>query len=270
MSQNLSELLLSIDKYFFTNHSLDRKLFAEQSQVSCEQLDYALSVYQQQREKKGQPLLDIHNSGGDGDVKLTDVTMTDKPHRQFETIVEPSSRAQLLISQVQSAIDTKTPISMIYTSVTSGSMAREFVPHVIVDNGIRLHVRGFDRHSQQFRDFVISRISQIKTIDSSIFNYESLNNDTQWNRILKLKLRLHPTNTKQSTAIEMEYDMVDGEKELHVRAALVGYLLRNWNVDCSEDATLRGDEYQLWLSNRDTIFDTENLILAPGFISEIK
>ena len=50
-----------------------------------------------------------------------------------------------------------------------------------------------------------------------------------------------------------------------VRAAMAGYLLRRWNVDCTERGSLEGAEYQLWLQNRFTLRDVDNLAIAPGY-----
>jgi hypothetical protein len=59
--------------------------------------------------------------------------------------------------------------------------------------------------------------------------------------------------------------MDKGMLQLTVRAALVGYLLRRWNVDCTEDSSLKSGEYQLWLRNRQTLYGAENLTIAPGY-----
>jgi hypothetical protein len=56
--------------------------------------------------------------------------------------------------------------------------------------------------------------------------------------------------------------------ELNVRAALAGYLLRRWNVDCTEECTLNGGEYHLWLRNRQTLYGAENLAIAPGYVAK--
>jgi hypothetical protein len=63
----------------------------------------------------------------------------------------------------------------------------------------------------------------------------------------------------------MDFAMDNGVLEVSVRAAMAGYLLRRWNVDCTEEADLRGAEYQLYLRNRQTLYGAENLMLAPGY-----
>ncbi|MNJ39639.1 hypothetical protein D3C77_345170 [compost metagenome] len=49
------------------------------------------------------------------------------------------------------------------------------------------------------------------------------------------------------------------------RAAVVGYLLRRWNVDCSPNHSLPGPEYQLCLANPLSLYGVENLAIAPGY-----
>jgi hypothetical protein len=60
--------------------------------------------------------------------------------------------------------------------------------------------------------------------------------------------------------------MEKGMLEVNVRAAMAGYLLRRWNVDCSEKGSLSGPEYQLYLQNSQTLYGVENLAIAPGYI----
>jgi len=165
---------------------------------------------------------------------------------------------------VQSIINQK-PVSIIYTSLSSGSAARELVPHSIVDNGLRWHVRAYDRKSNSFRDFVLTRISKVTIKQQHIEQYEDKLEDNQWMRMMPLQLIAHPKNVQHPTAIAMDYGMNNGVLELNVRAALAGYLLRRWNVDCTEDADLSGGEYQLWLRNRQTLYGAENLTIAPGY-----
>lgn len=165
---------------------------------------------------------------------------------------------------IQATVNNKA-VSIVYTSLSSGSGAREIVPHSIVDNGLRWHVRAFDRKTASFRDFVITRISKVSVIDAEVNRGEDKLDDHQWMRMMPLRLVPHPENIKHPTAIELDYSMTEGMLELNVRAAMAGYLLRRWNVDCTASASLRGAEYQLWLKNRQTLYGAENLAIAPGY-----
>lgn len=175
-----------------------------------------------------------------------------------------------IVAKIVQAILKQKPISIIYTSLSSGSKAREIVPHTIVDNGLRWHVRAYDKKTESFRDFVLTRISKATIKDTPIESHEEEINDHQWVRMIDLQIVPHPNNIKEPTAIMMDYGMFDGVLELKVRAALAGYLLRRWNVDCTPEATLKGAEYHLWLKNRISLYGAENLIIAPGIDEEIQ
>lgn len=171
-----------------------------------------------------------------------------------------------VVAKLSQAIINQKAVSIIYTSLSSGSAARELVPHSIVDNGLRWHVRAFDRKSQSFRDFVLTRISKVTIQTQNVENFEDKLEDNQWMRMMPLQIVPHPHNVKYPTAIELDFGMERGILELNVRAAMAGYLLRRWNVDCTEEASLTGGEYQLWLRNRQTLYGAENLTIAPGYI----
>lgn len=151
-----------------------------------------------------------------------------------------------------------------YCSTSFGIATRELVPFVLVDNGLRWHVRTYDRKRDRFGDFVITRITKAELIDAPLAEHEDLKHDIQWNRIVEMELVAHP-KIKHPQAIELDYDMVDGVRKQNVRAAVAGYVLRRWNVDCTADHSLGGSEYQLWLKNSAALYGVENLVLAPGY-----
>ncbi|WP_372620541.1 WYL domain-containing protein [Alteromonas stellipolaris] len=174
-----------------------------------------------------------------------------------------------VVAKLVQAIVNNKAVSVIYTSLSSGSGARELVPHSIVDNGQRWHVRAFDRKTGSFRDFVLTRISKVTLKADPALSEQSLA-DEAWQRKIALEVVPHPKNINHPTAIELDYGMEEGVLQLEVRAAMAGYLLRRWNVDCTKHASLRTGEYQLWLRNQETLENTDNLAIAPGYISEEK
>ncbi len=171
-----------------------------------------------------------------------------------------------IIAKLSQAIINHKPISIIYTSLSSGSGARELVPHSIVDNGLRWHLRAYDRKSKSFRDFVLTRITKVTVLTQTPSHEEDKLEDHQWMRMVPLQIIPHPNNVKHPTAIKLDFGMEKGMLEVNVRAAMAGYLLRRWNVDCSESASLSGPEYQLYLQNSQTLYGVENLAIAPGYI----
>lgn len=164
----------------------------------------------------------------------------------------------------QAALNNKA-VKVRYVSLSSGESTRTVIPHSIVDNGLRWHIRAYDCQSNEFRDFVISRITKAELSDSTVLETQTMLADKQWMRFVPLELVPHPKNVQYPKAIELDYSMKDGKLLIEVRAALTGYLLRRWNVDCSENATQTTYEHQLWLANRPTLYGVENLHLASGY-----
>ena len=114
----------------------------------------------------------------------------------------------------------------------------------------------------------LTRISKVTIKQQTSEPHEDKIEDHQWMRMMPLQIVPHPNNVKHPTAIELDFGMNSGILELNIRAAMAGYLLRRWNVDCSESASLSGPEYQLHLRNTQTLFGADNLAIAPGYESE--
>ncbi|EOW9247723.1 TPA: WYL domain-containing protein [Vibrio cholerae] len=170
-----------------------------------------------------------------------------------------------IVAKVSEAIHKGKALRITYVSLSSGETTREIVPHTLVDNGLRWHVRGFDRKHCEFRDFVLTRIKAVVVLeDSTLSETELESQDRQWNRFVELELVPHP-RIEHSEAIELDYGMTGGVLKVEIRAATAGYLLRQWHVDCSKAHSLQGTEYQLWLKNTLTLYGVGNLNLAPGF-----
>lgn len=170
-----------------------------------------------------------------------------------------------IVAKVTEAIHKGKALSITYVSLSSGETTREIVPHTLVDNGLRWHVRGFDRKHNEFRDFVLTRIKAAVVLeDSTLSEAELQTQDRQWNRFVELELVPHP-RIKHREAIELDYGMTGGVMKVEIRAATAGYLLRLWNVDCSKVASLKTPEFHLWLKNYQTLYGVSNLAIAPGF-----
>jgi len=172
-----------------------------------------------------------------------------------------------VLAEITKAIHQKKALKIHYRSLSSGASQREIVPFALVDNGLRWHVRAFDRKRKKFTDFVINRIAEPKLFKTEITKSETKEGDIQWNRIVEMHIVPHP-NLKHPKTIETEYAMVNGMLKIQIRAAVAGYVLRHWNIDCSEQHILTGHENHLWLRNRQTLYGVENLVIAPGYEPE--
>lgn len=178
--------------------------------------------------------------------------------------IEIDSPDPLVVAAITRAINRQQVATIDYRSHSSGKTRREIVPFAVVNNGLRWHIRAYDRLRARFTDFVLARISNPVAIDAVVEEHEHWENDIQWNRIVELELVPHPQRDHTETS-EYEYGMHEGVLKLKLRAAVSGYFLRRWNVDCSPDHRLVGNEYQLWLRNREALYGVETLEIAPGY-----
>lgn len=170
-----------------------------------------------------------------------------------------------ILASVTRAIHQECPLAIEYHSISSGRTDREIVPFALVDSGLRWHIRAFDRKTLEFRDFVITRIrNPIMLKESKIEPHEMSNQDIQWTRIVELELVPHPDQPYPEIT-EMDYSMTEGSLKIKLRAAIAGYTLRKWSVDCSPDHCLRGQEYRLWLKDHLALYGVKNAVLAPGY-----
>lgn len=152
-----------------------------------------------------------------------------------------------------------------YISTSSGKGTREIVPHSLVDSGNRWHVRSFDRKNARFMDVVCNRAISARIIDDSPSSHEQAGEDRQWQKFIELELIPHP-HQENPEAIELDYEMKGGKKVIEARAALAGYLLRKWEVDCSKERHLhKCVGYQLALANPQALYQVNSAQLAPGY-----
>lgn len=201
-------------------------------------------------------LATITQGFGDGFVGIERSDLPcEAPYRLNQPRVE-------VVAAITEAIYKNKPVSISYHSLSNGASRRVIVPHTVVDNGTRWHVRAFDRETKEFRDFVLTRISSISVLDEAIDLKETKRTDREWNTTVDLQLIAHPGLPHKET-IELDYGMQNGELNISLREANAGYLLRLWNVDCSNDHSLIGGEYHLALKNRDALNNIASLAIAP-------
>lgn len=168
-----------------------------------------------------------------------------------------------VIASIMRAIHNKQALKCGYVSVSSGETERAIVPHSIVNNGHRWHVRAYDRKNNSFRDFVCTRFTFVDLLQGPTHVHEASPYDQQWQQLVEIVLVPHP-KIMQSKAIEMDYNMSDGMLTLQLRAAVAAYVLRQWQVDCSADHTEKYQGCQLALANREVLALINNISLAPG------
>lgn len=195
---------------------------------------------------------------GDGlDLKLRQVAPCEGPGQ----LVKPDLE---VLATITRALVGKKAVRVNYLSLSSGSKRRELVPIALADNGLRWHIRAFDRERDRFGDFVLTRITKAQEIDGEVAESEQIGADAQWARIVDLEIVPHPGITWPK-AVEADYAMTDGVLRIKSRAALAGYVLRRWNIDSSPDHRLDASSHHLWLKNTQTLYGVESAALAPGY-----
>ena len=169
-----------------------------------------------------------------------------------------------ILGRITRGICSKQALAIEYLSLSSGLQKREIVPVALADNGLRWHVRAFDRKRCRFSDFVLTRITSAEIKEGVVPEDQLLTADDQWTRMVDIELVPHP-GVAHPVAVEADYGMSDGVLRIKTRAALVGYFLRRWSVDSSENHSLDPQSHHLWLSNPQTLYGVESAALAPGF-----
>ena len=192
------------------------------------------------------------------------VNVDSQPLLPCESPPSLSSPRMDVLASICRAIHSKRPAAIRYHSMSSGKSERVIVPFALVDTGLRWHVRAFDRKSGEFRDFVVTRIEEPTLLDEEPKSNERPDNDIQWTRIVELDFVPHPRLSRPEI-IRMDYGMKDGSIRMRVRAAVAGYMLLRWSVDCSPDHRLTDEQYRLWLSDPLALYGVENAKLAPGY-----
>ena len=127
---------------------------------------------------------------------------------------------------------------------------RWITPHALAFNGARWHVRAWCHLRNNFQDFLFARIvDQAESRESEIDNAM----DIEWHKKTIFKIGPHPKlSAAAKKAIELDYDMVNGELEIETRLALSFYFERHLNLDIDPNL-VSGERQQIVWLNRDQI-----------------
>lgn len=132
------------------------------------------------------------------------------------------------LRRILAAIKSRESLNIHYQSLTN-SRWREVAPHALAFDGYRWHMRAWACDRSDFRDFVLSRISEIGP--SARADYDPTD-DVAWNSRITLELHPHVGLTdEQRLAIQRDFDMKDGCREIEVRLSMAYYFIRRMNLD---------------------------------------
>lgn len=128
-------------------------------------------------------------------------------------------------------------IKIKYASLNSGKDDwRWIVPHAFGHDGSRWHVRAWCEQNQDYRDFVLSRITDV----SNVKHEGSLPvPDKEWQTEVTLKVKPNSALTEeQQKMVERDYGMTKGVLKLKVSKAMEGYVRQRLGLPLESGAAV--------------------------------
>lgn len=142
------------------------------------------------------------------------------------------------------AIKARRAILVRYQSMSSSDMERVLSPIALGHDGFRWHVRAYCHRRNEFCDFVLTRISNVRDEGAATTFIEE---DAEWNTLVPLILIPHPDLPEEKrAAIAYDYGMVNGEVALPCRQAFLFYTLKHLGLAVNEDPVAT----HIYLKNR--------------------
>lgn len=151
-------------------------------------------------------------------------------------------------SRLNLAIADRLRVKFLYCSMENPEPhERTIEPHTLVKAGRRWHVRGYCLDRQDFRDFVVGRMSKVRLLsEPSVANIET---DVAWSTVTQLRIVAHPAlTTAQQRVIRNEYFNGAAARVESCRAALLSYLVQEIRAATDPDRQ-QPPEYQLAVEN---------------------
>lgn len=135
------------------------------------------------------------------------------------------------LRRILHAIRSRAAIEVFYQSLTNARW-RKIAPHALAFDGYRWHVRAWACDRDDFRDFVLSRVSELGAAEAADYDPDD---DVEWTTKVTLQLFPHPSLAEeQSLAIQRDYNMSDGRREIEVRLSMAYYFIMRMNLDLSD------------------------------------
>ena len=139
-----------------------------------------------------------------------------------------------------------------YASLSSERRGRNIVPHTLIYDGIRWHVRAYCEEKKDYLDFVMSRFRGIPDLlDASEHGREQ---DVAWNRQIEVVVTPNPClSPDKQQIIAEDYAMQDGQLRFTRRLPLVHYALDRMQVSYDGQHSQNPDQFPLVLQNRNEL-----------------
>jgi len=117
---------------------------------------------------------------------------------------------------------------------------RWIAPHAIGFDGFRWHARAFCLDDEVFKDFLLSRIMELRGARQAEVSADA---DAEWYEQVTLEIGPHPDlSENQKKVIALDYGMRGGSAKIKVRKALLYYALRRLGLDTDPSARRPQDQ----------------------------
>ena len=162
----------------------------------------------------------------------------------------PVSDAGLV--RILQAIRDANEIEVTYQSMRRQNAAVRWIsPHALASDGLRWHVRAWCRENSDFRDFVLSRIMDIRDSRPATID---MHTDHDWHTLMEVRVRPRTgLSQSQRVAIEADFGMTRGGLAIRCRRALAFYVVRQLHLDRTGDVPIA--EQPLELENPEELAD---------------
>ncbi|MGX6566034.1 WYL domain-containing protein [Cupriavidus necator] len=153
-----------------------------------------------------------------------------------------------IFSRLNLAIADRLRVRFLYSSMnTPEPHERTVEPHSLLRAGRRWHVRGYCLQRQDFRDFVLGRMSKVKLL--SEHSLEDVATDVAWSTVLQVRLTAHPSlSPAQQLVIRNEYFNGASARVESCRAAVLNYMVQELMAATDVNRQVPPD-YQLAIEN---------------------
>lgn len=176
----------------------------------------------------------------DGIISPRDSWISELP--DFAIAPNPSRTINVgVLRAMLESIDEKCALEILYQSLSQAGPAwRRIAPHAIGFDGYRWHARAWCAKDEIFKDFVLSRIRQIRRKTPIEI---SAADDEDWNTDVSLFIAPHPDLSEtQKQVICEDYSMQKGVAQIIVRKALLYYTLKRLGLDTDPSARKPQDQ----------------------------
>lgn len=157
-----------------------------------------------------------------------------------------------IFATLSEAIRVRNAVQITYRSMREPMPHHRVIsPHSLIRAGRRWHVRAYCRTNQDFRDYALGRIAEVKLLADPVERQEQ--DDEAWMTQVRVRLVAHPDlSPEQEALIRLEYFDSTSARVVHCRGALVGYFIQDMRAATNMEIQHPPD-YQLAIANLDEV-----------------